>query len=37
MATAFVFGPIHGITLAFGFTLLGVAQEYPLRLLSHRR
>ena len=36
-ATAFAFGPIHGITLAFGFTLLGVAQEYPLRLLSHRR
>ena len=36
-ATALVFGPIHGITLAFGFTLLGVAQEYPIRLLSHRR
>lgn len=30
-------GTVHGITLAFGFTLLGVAQEYPLRLLSHRR
>ncbi|RAP56912.1 MMPL family transporter [Oleiagrimonas sp. MCCC 1A03011] len=28
---------VHGITLAFGFTLLGVAQEYPIRLLSHRR
>lgn len=36
-ATVLIFGPIHGITLAFGFTLLGVAQEYPLRLLSHRR
>ncbi|MBN8885286.1 MAG: xanthomonadin transporter [Rudaea sp.] len=36
-ATTWVFGPVHGITLAFGFTLLGVAQEYPLRLLSHRR
>ncbi len=36
-ATVFVFGPIHGITLAFGFTLLGVAQEYPIRLFSHRR
>lgn len=34
---AFVFGEMHGITLAFGFTLLGVAQEYPIRLLSHRR
>jgi predicted exporter len=28
---------VHGITLAFGFTLLGVAQDYPLHLLSHRR
>ena len=36
-ATSLVFGPIHGITLAFGFTLLGVAQEYPIRLFSHRR
>lgn len=32
-----MFPEIHGITLAFGFTLLGVAQEYPIRLLSHRR
>ncbi|MGH8041821.1 MAG: MMPL family transporter [Rudaea sp.] len=31
------FGSVHGITLAFGFTLLGVAQEYPIRLFSHRR
>jgi predicted exporter len=30
-------GEVHGITLAFGFTLLGVAQEYPIRVLSHRR
>jgi predicted exporter len=36
-ALAFLFGTAHGITLAFGFTLLGVAQEYPIRLLSHRR
>jgi predicted exporter len=36
-AIALVFGEMHGITLAFGFTLLGVAQEYPIRLLSHRR
>ncbi len=36
-AIAAWFGEIHGITLAFGFTLLGVAQEYPIRLLSHRR
>lgn len=31
------FGSVHGITLAFGFTLLGVAQEYPIRVFSHRR
>ena len=36
-ALAALFGSAHGITLAFGFTLLGVAQEYPIRLLSHRR
>lgn len=36
-AISLVFGQVHGITLAFGFTLLGVAQEYPLRLFSHRR
>jgi predicted exporter len=34
---ALFFGSAHGITLAFGFTLLGVAQEYPIRVLSHRR
>ncbi len=31
------YGYAHGITLAFGFTLLGVAQEYPIRVFSHRR
>jgi predicted exporter len=31
-----VFGTIHGITLAFGVTLIGVAQDYPLHLFSHR-
>ncbi len=31
------FGTVHGITLAFGFTLLGVAQDYPIHLFSHRR
>ncbi len=36
-AIAAMFGEMHGITLAFGFTLLGVAQEYPIRVLSHRR
>lgn len=32
-----LFGEVHGITLAFGFTLLGVAQDYPVHLFSHRR
>jgi len=36
-ATALAFHSVHGITLAFGFTLLGVAQEYPIRVFSHRR
>lgn len=36
-ALTLAFDEVHGITLAFGFTLLGVAQEYPIRVLSHRR
>ena len=36
-AVGAMFGAVHGITLAFGFTLIGVAQDYPLHLLSHRR
>ncbi|HEV2682092.1 MAG TPA: MMPL family transporter [Rhodanobacter sp.] len=36
-ALTVAFAEVHGITLAFGFTLLGVAQEYPIRVLSHRR
>ena len=36
-ALTLVYPHVHGITLAFGFTLLGVAQEYPIRVLSHRR
>lgn len=30
-------GGVHGITLAFGFTLIGVAQDYPIHLFSHQR
>jgi len=30
-----LFETVHGITLAFGFTLLGVAVDYPLHLFSH--
>jgi predicted exporter len=36
-ALCLIYPQVHGITLAFGFTLLGVAQEYPIRVLSHRR
>lgn len=34
---AVLFDTVHGITLAFGFTLLGVAIDYPLHLFSHAR
>jgi predicted exporter len=34
---AMTFKEVHGITLAFGFTLLGVAIDYPLHLFSHAR
>lgn len=34
---ALLFDTVHGITLAFGFTLLGVAIDYPLHLFSHAR
>ncbi len=30
-----VFGSIHGITLAFGITIVGVAVDYPIHLFSH--
>jgi len=32
-----LFNSVHGITLAFGFTLMGVAIDYPLHLFSHAR
>ena len=31
------FEGVHGITIAFGFTLIGVAQDYPIHLFSHQR
>lgn len=34
---ALLFTSVHGITLAFGFTLMGVAIDYPLHLFSHAR
>lgn len=36
-AVALLFDGVHGITVAFGFTLIGVAQDYPIHLLSHQR
>ncbi|MBE0510032.1 MAG: MMPL family transporter [Gammaproteobacteria bacterium] len=35
--TQTLFGQVHGITLAFGITLLGVALDYPLHLFSQLR
>jgi predicted exporter len=34
-AVSLIFSSVHGITLAFGFTLIGVAQDYPIHLFSH--
>jgi predicted exporter len=36
-SVALLFTSVHGITLAFGFTLMGVAIDYPLHLFSHTR
>ena len=36
-AVSTLFDSVHGITLAFGFTLIGVAQDYPMHLFSHQR
>jgi predicted exporter len=34
-AVSLLFDKVHGVTLAFGFTMLGVAIDYPLHLFSH--
>ncbi len=36
-AVALGFDGVHGITVAFGFTLIGVVQDYPIHLFSHQR
>lgn len=36
-AVALMFEGVHGITVAFGFTLIGVVQDYPIHLFSHQR
>ncbi|MFU8830698.1 MAG: MMPL family transporter [Wenzhouxiangella sp.] len=35
VVTAVAFDQVHGLTLAFGFTLLGVALDYPIHLFGH--
>ena len=30
-----IFGSLHGITIGFGTTLIGVANDYPIHLFSH--
>ncbi len=37
LAASLVFGQIHGITIAFGATLIGVVDDYPMHLFSHAR
>lgn len=37
IAATLVFGRIHGITIAFGATLVGVVDDYPMHLFSHSR
>lgn len=34
-AVTVLFGAIHGIVLAFGITVIGVAIDYPIHLFSH--
>ncbi len=36
-AVALAFDGVHGITIAFGFTLIGVVQDYPIHFFSHQR
>src|SRR5690606_26181454 len=36
-AVALAFDAVHGITVAFGFTLIGVVQDYPIHFLSQQR
>ena len=36
-AIVLIFGSIHGITLAFGIVIIGVAIDYPIHLFSHIR
>ena len=35
IAVNLIFGSVHGIVLAFGVTVIGVAMDYPIHLFSH--
>lgn len=35
LGVAWLYPSVHGVTLAFGFTLLGVAMDYPVHLMLH--
>ncbi len=35
--TALRFGFVHGITLGFGITMLGITVDYPVLLIGHRK
>ena len=37
LAVQSVFGFVHGITLGFGMTMLGVTVDYPVLLIGHRK
>lgn len=36
LAVQILFGEVHGITLAFGGTLIGIAIDYPIHVISHK-
>lgn len=36
LAVLLLYGEIHGITLAFGITLLGIAIDYPIHVFTHK-
>tara|TARA_B100000959_G_scaffold287499_1_gene373156 strand:- start:289430 stop:291757 length:2328 start_codon:yes stop_codon:yes gene_type:complete len=35
-AVQILFGYVHGITIAFGATIIGVAVDYPIHVMSHK-
>ena len=37
LAVQFAFGFVHGITLGFGMTMLGITIDYPVLLVGHRK